>query len=815
MAAGSNEAQQLLTAIKYARTEGTMATLRQLQTDVFKFMRSAKNTGDVSLDDLRLLRSFLRDPFAQPHRGAPTQHNDAPTTEQNQSAATISQHSTSAMHSPVPQQPRVAQKGNQPEAKLDTQPPANKILYYRHPGTPDAARPSPDARNRSRSTQPKTPRRQRIERQSTAPKTQSVPRTQEPSSLRDSNIPTPAVFAGRKKKQTVHPPLREPSTATKFHPTNQSHESTNHRGRYSAYVTFPSAKGHSIRNNINEWLSEKGIGPHFGETYDQRLNTAQAVASMIDTTELSTRYSELRIIEDTDGMFTTNITMGISPDECWVYIEVESANNYYPQIPRIARRLIGYGTVDNSYPAWHSAAQYVEDDAVEDVFAYLTSPDRRLPIFLIGTTDDEELIGQYRENLKTWFRFLPGTAAMFMLSPSATAELSDRLPSSFAPSPWAIRTYRSNVDFEDEHDALRHRFLGQYRLNTEEHTRTRNRLGMIASEARAQVPRPSVLARAQRTIDRARNRALLRATEHSREAIRNRSNAFKKESRIQPTDQFGQLTRVEYDNYSMLRELLQVKSLTEDIVLDLAELYETRPKDEVLARLDGMTEALTSYRDQADELRSLNEYYLNEAREFENELEQNQARLRFVQRELAAAGKPEAAYSFAQDTDIFEDVSSFTDLEQLLPSLEPEGIVFTGDISSMLNIDEVDSDGTAIRRALKCIRCLLSYREERVDGNHDSSLFHYLKNPTGVFSVPIKMFASKESESTMNQFGNERVFPVPFEVDSTGWATMESHFKLGKIGQRSPRMHILDDLTRTNRIYIGYLGDHLTIASTN
>jgi len=811
---GNTEAQRLLAEVKFARSEGTMTTLRQLQTEIFKFMRSAKNTKNVSLDDLRVLRSFLRDPFAPARRAAPHQKNAISASTQER-APKAARQSSRASQQRTESQASGQRRSEQLGDVAESTPSKGKILYYKHPASFNGDRTSPETGDRSRPSKPKISRNSPAKDEKAAIKKPKEAHGLSSETNRKRTVPTPAIFANKKKIPKKLPPRQVPRTTDNIKPSHLSSGAGNHRGRYSTYITFPNSKGHTIRRHINEWLNSKDISPRFGDTFEQRFNDKKAIASMINTVDNAVRYSELRIIEDTDGMFTTNITMGNSPDECWVYIEVESANNYYPQIPRIAKRLISYGTVDSSRPAWHSAAQYIEDDDVDDVIKYLISADRRLPIFLIGTTDDTELINQYCENLKTWFRFLPGAAAMFMLSPSATEEVSNRVSGSYSPSPWAIRTYRPNIDLEDEHDASRHRFIGQYRLSTEEQTRTRNRLGMIASEARAQVPRPSVLARAQRTIELARNRALLRGAEHSREAIRDRSLVIKEESRASQSNQFEQLTRSELDSYSMLRELLQVDSISEDLVLDLAELYETRPTEEVLARLDGMTEELTEFRYETDELRALNEYYLNEAREFEEQLEQAQARLRFVQKKLALAGKPEEAYSFAQDEDIFEDVSSFTDLEQLLPSLEPEGIVFTGDVSLMLNIDEIDSEGLAIRRTLKSIRCLLYYREERINGRHETGLFHYLQNPTGGFSVPPKMFAPKESESTMNQYGDERRFRVPPEVDPGGWAVMEAHFKLGKIGMRSPRMHILDDVADSGNIYIGYVGDHLTTASTN
>lgn len=56
---------------------------------------------------------------------------------------------------------------------------------------------------------------------------------------------------------------------------------------------------------------------------------------------------------------------------------------------------------------------------------------------------------------------------------------------------------------------------------------------------------------------------------------------------------------------------------------------------------------------------------------------------------------------------------------------------------------------------------------------------------------------------------------MPAEDDPSGRRAMEAHFKLGKVGMASPRMHILDCWSMHKRVYVGYIGYHLRNTHTN
>lgn len=67
----------------------------------------------------------------------------------------------------------------------------------------------------------------------------------------------------------------------------------------------------------------------------------------------------------------------------------------------------------------------------------------------------------------------------------------------------------------------------------------------------------------------------------------------------------------------------------------------------------------------------------------------------------------------------------------------------------------------------------------------------------------------------MNQYGADRIFPVPTSVDPSGTAMMTAHFKLAVIGRFTPRLYYLDRVRQDGKVYIGYIGRHLRNTQTN
>jgi hypothetical protein len=80
------------------------------------------------------------------------------------------------------------------------------------------------------------------------------------------------------------------------------------------------------------------------------------------------------------------------------------------------------------------------------------------------------------------------------------------------------------------------------------------------------------------------------------------------------------------------------------------------------------------------------------------------------------------------------------------------------------------------------------------------------------------LLALRESESTDNnrKLRRERTFKVPAKADPTGEMYMPAHMKLPGNYPIKPRIHFtLDTLPSLGKIYVGYIGPHLTTLGTN
>ncbi|MFD9890538.1 hypothetical protein ACFWY9_14435 [Amycolatopsis sp. NPDC059027] len=140
----------------------------------------------------------------------------------------------------------------------------------------------------------------------------------------------------------------------------------------------------------------------------------------------------------------------------------------------------------------------------------------------------------------------------------------------------------------------------------------------------------------------------------------------------------------------------------------------------------------------------------------------------------------------------------------------------TGDPAEVAKLNQIDTNNAALRTAWESVLCLKDYVTARKSGDWNGGLDQYLTNPpSGYRAIGKKKWGRSETRATMNAYGEDRVFPVPEDVDPSGRIAMTSHFKLARIGMRSPRMYVYDGHPSTPCVYIGYIGVHLTNTQTN
>jgi hypothetical protein len=189
---------------------------------------------------------------------------------------------------------------------------------------------------------------------------------------------------------------------------------------------------------------------------------------------------------------------------------------------------------------------------------------------------------------------------------------------------------------------------------------------------------------------------------------------------------------------------------------------------------------------------------------------------RWLRGRLATLSDHDAAYGLVPEDAITSYPDNFADLLSRIPDLRDAGIVYTGTDSAVLELDEYDTLNKLVRVAWDSLRTLGDYVRARGNGKCEHGVAYYLEHtPDGYRSLAPKKFAERETAVTMNAWGELRRFRAPPEVDPSEMATMEAHFKLGRVGMISPRLYFLDCWPKTGKVYVGYVGAHLRNTKTN
>ena len=138
-------------------------------------------------------------------------------------------------------------------------------------------------------------------------------------------------------------------------------------------------------------------------------------------------------------------------------------------------------------------------------------------------------------------------------------------------------------------------------------------------------------------------------------------------------------------------------------------------------------------------------------------------------------------------------------------------VTFTGDPTKALSLDDIDT-GSSAPHCWEYLQVLDDYARAKVMNAFDNNFMQYLKHtPSGFKTMSSHKYAPLESEQTANRKSllEARTFDVPYEVDPSGKALMESHLKLS----RRIRIHFLDDTRATGQVYVGFIGNHLPLVN--
>lgn len=537
--------------------------------------------------------------------------------------------------------------------------------------------------------------------------------------------------------------------------------------------------------------------------------------------------------------------------------------------PRIVGNVLDRVEVRDGIARLTSTPQIVRLDDVGELIDVITDDERTTSVIVassLGLETDEA----WTKTVGSLTQYSVGVAAIYVVTHDAVAELNGLMPQSHAVPPGRIRTFAPAVDLMEPSDSLRHRVLGPAtfarwirRGKADKGLRATHASGIRRRLLELELPRD--VRRTMRVLGEAEARHVRDAridelvTEElgsmeSRLPTVEHSAAVRTEPSAAPVD--PQIAPPVGPPAPPVAEPVAARSGTIDIPLPWASesrpsgllsrvgafvkrwLKAIEPREEHFDELDRLiagaaleqqeyermfAEAGERESDLTDTIKFLNSRI--EDLEVEAAIEAEEARKAgrerdWLRRELDADQRARLA---AAPDDSFWDAPA--DVRELVARLTPgadshpvlDRVVFTGDEDTAAEIDERDGIGRYAATLWSYVRVLHDYVEAKQAG-YAGNVHMYLNDSTqlGAKCSPDR-HASTESESVIKnrKLHAERVHNVPIEVDESGQIAMLAHFKPTHRDRFAPRMHYFDDAARSGKVYIGYIGRHLTTAKSS
>ena len=250
-------------------------------------------------------------------------------------------------------------------------------------------------------------------------------------------------------------------------------------------------------------------------------------------------------------------------------------------------------------------------------------------------------------------------------------------------------------------------------------------------------------------------------------------------------------------------------------------------RDKLSGELQAAKELLDGAADDSEEIRTLKEDYDNldrELSEAQEERENLARRNQYLEWKVKNPGATDVERDFVEEqldarptcmSEFFDRMTlgSFDTVTNYVVLSDPDGMM-----EDILKLDALASSRYAAE-FWNYVLVLRDYMRAREAGDFAGGNVHdYLANPPeGYRTCSAARHKSNESETVKGNetMRKERTRPVPPEVDPRGEIEMWAHFAPTHCDQNAPRMHYYADTKTTGKVYIGYIGRHLTNTRTN
>lgn len=475
----------------------------------------------------------------------------------------------------------------------------------------------------------------------------------------------------------------------------------------------------------------------------------------------------------------------------WFWVDAGSR-----EVLGLVRVLLDSVAARDSLAVLASEPVRVGAEGVDDLIDVLCDPERRLPA-MVATAHPAITFGLWSSTIAQVTRDASGLASTYILDEPATTAFNDALGQTHGVWGGALRTYMPEVDPAVPSDGLRHRVMLASRISADP-----RRVGAVLADLprrlALEAPVPLALAGV--------NRMLLTQSPDAHEALQapfgpaDAGAGFpaSRESRSHPPPAAGAADSAEGSGPGLAPDAdKQAKRLERlrrerDEALGLAEEQEARANS-LFTERQNLLAQLAEREQQVLQLEST-------ARAFRQRLiETGMAADSLVPLEAPPDAPPE---EFAELLDW---------VERHLPRVE-----YTGDIDDPLDLDSSPESSTWVRSSWEALRALQAYAEVKAERGFAGDFRAWCMNPPspGDYIISPNKVKMDESETVHSRpkWRQERIFRVPPEIDPGGRVFMGAHITIGASakGRINPRLYFHDGVLKTGRIYVGYIGRHLT-----
>ncbi|MFD7831571.1 hypothetical protein [Kitasatospora sp. NPDC059803] len=507
------------------------------------------------------------------------------------------------------------------------------------------------------------------------------------------------------------------------------------------------------------------------------------------------RYDRRRLRTPTPhGTQQLTLTVATAADgPTWVRLEAETHSTgngvrtpCRVPVPELARTLLPLLDATDGPAAVHPAPRVITAGEVDGLIDELCDPERRLPVVVASVPVNLPLERWVEDVVRPLCHQLPGLATAYVLAPGARTGFNVALEYHSVYG-GAVRTYLPEVDPASRCDGARHPVLARGRIEQD----LRRAAGLLAREPRrlaADLPLPPTLAAVPvlRVAPAPPRAAVSPAGDPA--AARAELAALVREEQQDRAEQQARADELERVRRTLRHERRDNRvSRDSRDKQDGREGHEGRDRPELRERHDG--------RDGRD----------GHVRAGSRALTGRHCILQgaaghFAAKPSARPGKPETF------TELMARIDEFTLL------------TFTGDQKNALALDGLRCSGAGwARLAWDGLTALQEYAEAAVRGAAGGDFKQWCEHtPEGCHHFPPRKAVRGESRTVFShtKWKRERMLPVPESVDASRRAFMGAHLRIGG-GRTAPRLHYLDDCSGSGRIYVGYIGLHLTNTRTN